>query len=478
MIGHARLRIYCSKEKDSCPVNSISCHNIGMNSPIVICGAGITGVSAAWHLAHLGVRDILLVDERPPLSLTSDRSTECYRNWWPEPNMLALMNRSIDLMEELADESGDAFHINRRGYLYVTADADGLPAFRARAARTSGRGAGELRIHASADSPYRPAKAEGWRGEPDGADLLLDPSLIRKHFPYLAENVVAALHARRAGWLSAQQLGMTLLERGRRLGVRFEAARVTGVEIANGRVRAVKLGDGRRVETSVFVNAAGPHFKEVGNLLSVDLPVHTELHLKMAIKDPLGAVGRDAPLLIWDDEQSLPWEADERAALLEDPSTRWLAGRFPGGAHTRPEGGAGSEALVMLWEYQTRLSPPIEPPALDANFPEVTLRGMAAMIPRLREYFNKMPRPLMDGGYYAKTPDNLPLVGPLDADGAYAVGAVSGYGIMSACAIGELLAAHVAGASLPAYASAFHPSRFDDPSYMKRLEELGESGQL
>ena len=445
---------------------------------ILICGAGITGVSAAYHLARRGVRDILLVDERPPLSLTSDRSTECYRNWWPDSNMLALMNRSIDLMEELAVDSGNVFHMNRRGYLYVTADPNKVPTFRARAERTSELGAGQLRIHTSADSTYLPAKAEGWRDEPAGADLLLDPSLIHKQFPYLAENIVAALHARRAGWLSAQQLGMTLLERARALGVRFEAGRVTGVKVENGRVRTVKLGDGRRVETSIFVSAAGPHLKEVGTLLGVDLPVHTELHLKMAIKDPLGTVGRDAPLLIWDDEQSLPWEANERAALMSDLETRWLTERFPSGAHTRPEGGAGSEMLVMLWEYQTRLSPPIEPPALDVNFPEVTMRGMAAMLPRLREYFSKMPRPQMDGGYYTKTRDNMPLVGPLSVDGAYVVGAVSGYGIMSGCAIGELLAKHVTGAALPSYAAAFHPSRFDNPSYLKRLEELGESGQL
>src|SRR5256886_11256899 len=37
---------------------------------------------------------------RSPLSLTSDKSTECYRNWWPGPgdDMVALMNRSIDLL--------------------------------------------------------------------------------------------------------------------------------------------------------------------------------------------------------------------------------------------------------------------------------------------------------------------------------------------------------------------------------------------
>jgi sarcosine oxidase subunit beta len=456
----------------------ISCHNQAMKTSTLICGAGITGISAAYHLARSGVRDLLLVDERPPLSLTSDRSTECYRNWWPDPNMFGLMNRSIDLMENLARTSGNAVHMNRRGYLYVSADADKLRAFRARAERISRLGAGQLRIHTEADSTYRPAQSDGWENEPAGADLLLGNALIRQHFPYLTESAVAALHARRAGWLSAQGLGMTLLEAARNLELRFEAARVVSVEMQNGRVHAVHLSNGRRVECSVFINAAGPHLKEVGNLLGAHLPVHTELHLKMAIKDPLGAVGRGAPLLIWDDEQCLPWSDDERAALADDPATRWLTEKFPAGAHVRPEGGAGSEMLVMLWEYQRRLSPPIEPPALDAYFPEVTLRGMAAMLPRLREYFTKMPRPHMDGGYYTKAQDNLPMVGPVGAEGSYVVGAVSGYGIMSACAIGELLAAHVTGAPLPAYASAFHPSRFENPAYLEALERVGESGQL
>ena len=81
-----------------------------LRSGAVICGAGIAGISAAYHLAvHHGVRDLILVEERDPLSLTSDKSTECYRNWWPGPGdaMVRLMNRSIDIMEDLARERGN-----------------------------------------------------------------------------------------------------------------------------------------------------------------------------------------------------------------------------------------------------------------------------------------------------------------------------------------------------------------------------------
>jgi glycine/D-amino acid oxidase-like deaminating enzyme len=90
---------------------------------VVICGAGIAGVAAADALTARGA-SVLLVDERPPLSLTSDKSSECYRNWWPGPDnaMVALMNRSIDHIEALARETQNAIALNRRGYLYITTD--------------------------------------------------------------------------------------------------------------------------------------------------------------------------------------------------------------------------------------------------------------------------------------------------------------------------------------------------------------------
>ena len=72
-----------------------------MTDKIVICGAGIAGISAAYHLSVVYGRDsVVLVEEGNPLSLTSDKSTEAYRNWWPGPDraMTAFMNHSINLL--------------------------------------------------------------------------------------------------------------------------------------------------------------------------------------------------------------------------------------------------------------------------------------------------------------------------------------------------------------------------------------------
>jgi hypothetical protein len=50
---------------------------------------------------------------------------------------------------------------------------------------------------------------------------------------------------------------------------------------------------------------------------------------------------------------------------------------------------------------------------------------------------------------------------------------------MASHAAGELLAAHMTGASLPAYAEALAPSRYADPVYRRRLEHWdAKAGQL
>lgn len=453
---------------------------------VVICGAGIAGLAAAYHLTvKRGVKDVVLVDQFPPMSLTSDKSTECYRNWWPGPGdaMVALMNRSIDILEELAHESDNMFQLNRRGYLFATANPTRIADFKRAAMESAALGAGPVRIHPGqpGDPPYLPAPVNGFEGQPVGADVILDPVLIRKHFPYLSERTVGVLHARRCGWFSAQQLGMYLLEQARSRGTALLEARVEGVEWAGGLVRAVHLhqnGVPVTISTPIFVNAAGPYLKEVGKMLQVDLPVFSELHAKIAFNDHLRVLPREAPLLIWTDAQHLPWSEEERGMLADSKETSWLLEELPVGVHGRPEGREDSSMWLMLWTYEMEPVEPTFPPRFDPRYPEIVLRGMATMLPALTAYFNRIPRCVIDGGYYTKTRENRPLIGPLPIEGAYVIGALSGFGQMASSAAGELLAAHITGGRLPSYAPAFNVERYQDPDYQKLLESWGESGQL
>ncbi len=453
---------------------------------VVICGAGIAGIAAAYHLTvRCGLKDVVLVDQFPPMSLTSDKSTECYRNWWPGPGntMVSFMNRSIDILEELAHESDNMFHLNRRGYLFATAKPTRIPDFTLAAEEASVLGAGPVRYHTGqpGDPSYLPAPADGFKGQPTGSDIILDPALIRKHFPYLSERAVGVLHARRCGWFSAQQLGMYLLEQARSRGAALLEARVEGVESAGGRVSAVRLrqkGVPVKISAPVFVNAAGPYLKEVGTMLEIDLPVFSELHGKIAFNDHLRVLPREAPLLIWTDTQHLPWSEEERGMLAESKETTWLLEELPVGVHGRPEGREDSSMWLMLWTYDMEPVEPTFPPRFDPRYPEIVLRGMATMLPALTTYFERIPRCVVDGGYYTKTRENRPLIGPLPVEGAYVIGALSGFGQMASSAAGELLAAHITGGSLPSYAPAFRLERYQDPEYQKLLETWGESGQL
>jgi len=450
---------------------------------IVICGAGIAGVSAAYYLSHKhGIRDVLLIDPNPPLSLTSDHSTECYRNWWPGPDdaMVKFMNHSIDLIEGMAEKSNNLFHMNRRGYLFLTAMEEKIPLMMKTAQATSQLGAGPLRIHDGTNNydRYTPSTSNGYTKTPPGADLILDSKIIHHHFPYLNPEIAAALHVRRAGWLSAQQMGIYMLEQSRLHGVRFLQAKVTGANIENNRIVSVSLDNGEDIETRIFINAAGPFLRDVGKLVKVDIPVYHELHLKLAIKDPLQVIDRSAPLLIWDDVQTLNWSQEEHNWLAEDAEYSWLLKELPSGVHTKPEGGPGSQIVLVLWEYSPKKVSPKFPITIDPQYPEIALRGLAKMLPGISEYIKKIPRPRIDGGYYTKTQENRPIIGKLPVEGTYAIGAFSGFGIMASCAAGDLLASYISGNELPPYAAAFSIKRYENPEYLSLLEQWEESGQL
>ncbi|HLA07710.1 MAG TPA: FAD-binding oxidoreductase [Anaerolineales bacterium] len=452
---------------------------------IVICGAGIAGVSTAYQLAvKHGMKNIVIVDPLPPLTMTSDKSTECYRNWWPGPgdDMVQLMNRSIDIMEDLHREAPNRLPMNRRGYLYATANPRGVESMIANAEEITSLGAGDLRVYrnSSDDPKYLPVSQHGLFDAPTGADLFLDPSLIRKHFPYVTERALALVHARRCGWFAAQQFGMYMLEQAIAAGAAHVTGRVSGVGVEGGGVKSVSIETktGTQViSTNQFVIAAGPLQKSVGRMIGVELPIVCEPHLKVMFNDPQRVVPRDMGLFIWNDPVTLPWSEEEKAALAEDEESRWLLDEFPVGVHGRPEG--DGDMILLQWAYHdTQLEEPVFPIQIDTQLPEVALRGMATVFPGLAKYFNQIPKPFIDGGYYARTPENRPLIGPLPVDGAFIIGGFGGFGMQVSCGASDLLANHILRKELPPYAPAFLFSRYEDLHYQEVLRQWGASGQI
>jgi glycine/D-amino acid oxidase-like deaminating enzyme len=310
----------------------------------------------------------------------------------------------------------------------------------------------------------------------------LNPAAVHNEYPFVNDRVIAMLHARRCGWLSAQQLGMYLLQQAKEAGAKSLTGRVSAVGVNGGCVESVQVTGEREVveiSTRCFVIAAGPLLKQAGALIGVDFPVFNELHGKIAFNDPQGVIPRDVPLMIWTDPMKLPWTDEEREILWGSTKTRWLLEEFPSGVHFRPEGGRGSQTILALWTYDIKRQEPVWPPVFDQDYAEIVFRGMTGMVPGLSVYLGKAGKPFVDGGYYCKTQENRPLIGPLPVKGAFVIGALSGFGIMGSMAAGELLGNHVSGSALPDYAPAFLLSRYEDPEYGKLLQNWdATSGQL
>lgn len=449
---------------------------------IAIIGAGIAGIAAAYFLCRKhGRTSVLLIDRVPPMSFTSAQSGDNYRNWWPHPVMTDFSNDSIDLLEELAIESSNVFSLTRRGYALATRRGN----IDEHIAELDKNGTGDVRVHANTGSErYEPPIDADWQTAPDGVDVLTDRELIQKVFPSFSSEISNVIHVRRGGDFSGQQLGQFMLEAIRAAGGNYMQGHVRGIERADGFRLDVEVDDGSQmVLADSILNAAGPFANEVAAMLGTDLPIRNYFQQKLAFEDTAAVVPRDLPFSIDLDVQNLAWSNAERDALLEDPELAWLAEPIAGGVHCRPEGGRDSRWVKLGWAYNDTASSAQEDlanePRRDDSFPEIVMRGASSLNPALRHYLDAMPtRRSHYGGYYSMTAENWPLVGPTSVDGAFVVGALSGFGSMAACGAGALSAAWLCGAPLPSYASSLSIARYDDAKLTASLRNAANKGLL
>jgi len=153
--------------------------------------------------------------------------------------MVGLMNRSIDIYEQLAGET--EFGFNHNGYLFVTGEPERVGEMQRQARAIH-------RIGASAD--------------------VLERTALLRTYPFIAEEAVGGLFVPRAGWFRAQDLGLWMLDRARDAGATLIKASVNA--LVPGRVT---LDDGSVISTGSIVIAAGPMSSEVAGLAGLDLPL-------------------------------------------------------------------------------------------------------------------------------------------------------------------------------------------------------------
>jgi len=449
-----------------------------MDKQITIIGAGIIGICTAYYLAkNHKLSNIMFIDRNNPMSLTSAASGENYRNWWPQPEMFAFINRSIDLMEDIARATKNRINMTRRGYALATRHKDIDEFINELKAGMNGPDERLLRYQTKSNSDsYRKSITNNWESTPNGVDVIQNRQLIGDAFPNYAEDVETVIHVRRGGDIDSQQLGQIMIEYLREAGVEFEFGDVISIEKSNG--YAVEYKNVDRVQTvrsDVVVNAAGPFAKDVAKMLGVKLDLFNIYQQKIAFEDNQHLIPRDLPFSIDLDSQFLDWSSDERELLSEDEETSWLLDCMPNATHCRPDGGITGNWVKLGWAYNQTPDFDCQTQKTDTSFPEVVLRGASRLQPSLKAYYGKLPpRRIHYGGWYNMTKENWPLIGPMQIEGAFMNCAMSGFGTMASCAAGELCANWIAGAALPSYANGFSLNRYDNVQLMRKLQSASK----
>ena len=414
-------------------------------STITICGAGIAGVACAYYLSQKNNQhDIVVIDKLAPLSLTTSKSGENFREYWPQPCMNEFISHSIDLMEQLLNEHPGEFTMSYFGYDFVSHNK-GSQIF-----------------------PVDPNLQE------DVFSVLSDQTQIHIQKPYLDKAIEQVIHLNRGGAIDVYAMGSLMFKLARDNGVKFIQSEISNIEKFDEAYR-IHLNSDQSLVTQQLVICAGPFTTNLANFLDIELPIYSVPQRKFVIPDPGNVIPRDMPFTIYADRQRLEWTDEELELIEDDKQFAHLLKEFPAGIHIKPE---GQNQIKLGWAFNTAQEKPQWEVDIDPNFADIVIRGATRFIPGLGQYINNIPTPVVQfAGYYTRTQENLPVIGRLD-DNLFIVSALAGYGTMAASAAGQLCSEHIYQSDLPSYSKYFEPQRWQDIELMNEISKIQGDGQL
>ena len=243
----------------------------------MVVGGGIVGASTAYHLAHLGETDVLLLEQGTLSCGTTWHAAGLVGLLRASESGTRLVQYSAELYQRLEAETGLGTGYRPCGGLIVARTDDRMTALRRTAATAA---AYDLECE------------------------LLTPEQAGERYPLLrTDDLAGAIWLPGDGTANPTDVTQSLAKGARQLGVTVrERVRVTGFDVVadpaapgGRRVRGVRTDHGD-VECEVVVNCAGQWAKAVGAMAGVGVPLHSAEHFYV-VTDQIEGVHRDLPIL-------------------------------------------------------------------------------------------------------------------------------------------------------------------------------------
>ncbi len=242
---------------------------------VVVIGGGVIGCSVAYHLAHLGWTDVVLLEQGTLSCGTTWHAAGLVGQLRATEASTRLVQYSTDLYARLEEETGLGTGYRVCGGVTVARTPDRMVQLRRTVASAAAYDLDcELWTAAQAKAAY---------------PLLRDDDLL------------GAIWLPGDGRADPADLTQALAKGARQLGVQVvERVRVTGIltaPTAGHRPRATGVRtDHGDVEAEVVVNCGGQWAKAIGDLCGVTVPLHSAEHFYV-VTDQIDGVHRDLPIL-------------------------------------------------------------------------------------------------------------------------------------------------------------------------------------
>ena len=401
----------------------------------LVIGAGVHGLSTAWHLARAG-EDVLLVDKTGVGAGASGIACGVVRNNYFQPAMSELMAACVEVWES----DPETLHYHGSGYIAL-----GPPA-----------------QESDLVEVYERQQRIGYPSE-----LYIGEEAVATHMRSLygdwrAPGLTVCLHERAGGYAFNQESMLGLAGKAEQAGARIETGvKVTGFDLDNaGAVTTVHTDQGDITPEQVVI-AVGPWVPELWAMLDLpdridvrqpdgdtqpDLPMWTYWYLQE------GEIEFDPARFITDDGKSSPVLHVDSDQTLRDDDGRLITSE-PWGVYFKPDrhsvqGGAQPLKLGHAIDVDPYPTGTVEP-----GFPDMWCAALSHCLGRF-EGSRATYRQTRSGGAGAFTVDNFPVFDYMRPNVFVAADSNHGYKMI---AVGREIARVLTGE----HSSLLHPFRFE-----------------